>query len=225
MKNRLTTILVLAGLIQLVGSLLYFKIAPDSTFATLSYTLTKILILITPIFVLKYGPKITKWNPTTPKSGQIALGLITGVATFLFIYLAHPLIIPDPQALKPLVTTKLTSLGILNYFIPFAIFLSLAHSLIEEYFWRWFIFRGLTVNHTFWPAALISSALFTLHHIVILSTILAIGPTILGTLAVFTGGLIWCYLYRYTKSLLTPWIAHAFADAAIMLIIYTQILT
>ena len=45
------------------------------------------------------------------------------------------------------------------------LFYSLVHSLLEEYYWRWFVFRGLRRHLNLWPAIAISSVAFMGHHV------------------------------------------------------------
>jgi membrane protease YdiL (CAAX protease family) len=47
-------------------------------------------------------------------------------------------------------------------------FYSLFHSLLEEYYWRWFTFRQLRRFVPLWPALLISALAFMGHHVIVL---------------------------------------------------------
>ena len=70
-----------------------------------------------------------------------------------------------------LIQHKIGAFGIASagtYFV-LAAFYSLFHSLLEEYYWRWFVFQQTRRVMPLWPAAVLSAIGFTLHHIVVLS--------------------------------------------------------
>lgn len=102
-----------------------------------------------------------------------------------------------------------------------AIFIVLIHSLLEEYYWRWFVFGQL---RRFVPVALaiaLSSLAFMAHHVIILDAYLpgrfwsAAFPFALG---IAVGGAVWAWLYDRADSIYSPWISHALVDAAIFVI-------
>lgn len=108
-------------------------------------------------------------------------------------------------------------------FVAFTVFLSLAHSLLEEYYWRWFVFGGLRAAWPFWPAALLGSLAFAGHHVVVLAVYFpsAFWTTVLPfSLGVAIGGVVWCWLYERSGSLVGPWLSHVVIDAALMAVGY-----
>jgi len=103
-----------------------------------------------------------------------------------------------------------------------AIFYSLVHSLLEEYYWRWFVF-GQLQQVTRPPAAIaISSLGFMAHHVLVLAKFFGwTSPAMyLLAAAVAIGGIAWAWLYRQSKSLAGPWISHAMIDALIFYVGY-----
>ncbi len=107
-------------------------------------------------------------------------------------------------------------------FAALGVFYSLFHSLLEEYYWRWFVFDQLKRLVPLWPAILISALGFMAHHILVIGTFFGYGSplTWLLSAAVATGGLFWAWLYDRSGSLLGPWLGHLFVDAAIFVIGY-----
>jgi membrane protease YdiL (CAAX protease family) len=94
---------------------------------------------------------------------------------------------------------------------------SLIHSLLEEYYWRWFVFgqlrRGTSV-----PTAIVVSALgFMAHHVLVLGKFFGFDnpATWLLSGCVAVGGAVWAWLYDRSGSLLGPWLSHLLVDAAI----------
>ena len=106
--------------------------------------------------------------------------------------------------------------------VALGVFYSLFHSLLEEYYWRWFVFGQLRTLLRFWPAAMISALGFMAHHVIVLATFfgLASPATWLFSLAVATGGVVWAWLYERSGSLLGPWLSHLLVDAGIFCVGY-----
>src|SRR5260370_32889068 len=100
-----------------------------------------------------------------------------------------------------------------------ASFLAVAHSLLEEYYWRWFVFGRLRRLVSF-PAAIgLSSLAFMAHHVIVLGRFFpndfwsAAAPL---SLCIAIGGAFWAWLYDRSGSIYTVWVSHLLVDAAIM---------
>jgi len=117
-----------------------------------------------------------------------------------------------------------------------AIFYSLLHSLLEEYYWRWFVFGRMRQIFSFspgemagvrrlWPAIIISSLAFMGHHVVVLALYLGwTSPWMyFFALATAIGGAFWAWLYNKTGSIYGPWASHLLIDAAIFAVGYDLI--
>ncbi|MBX9681737.1 MAG: CPBP family intramembrane metalloprotease [Gemmataceae bacterium] len=152
----------------------------------------------------------------------IGFALLTALAmaTLYFGWLKHSSWLGDtPQRVRE----KVEGFGIasLPAFIAFALFLSAIHSLLEEYYWRWFVFGELRDRVSTPPAIVLSALGFMLHHIVVLGVYF---PDRFWTLAlpfsfgVAFGGAVWAWIYARADSLLPAWASHALIDAAIMVI-------
>jgi membrane protease YdiL (CAAX protease family) len=118
------------------------------------------------------------------------------------------------------VRQKLRELGadsVLGY-VLLAVFLCVAHSLLEEYYWRWFVFGRLRKLLPLAPALVLASLAFMAHHVIVLHVYLpgrflsAVLP-LSGGIAV--GGAAWAWLYERTGSVWSPWLSHLLVDAAI----------
>ena len=110
-------------------------------------------------------------------------------------------------------------------FIAFAGFISLVHSLLEEYYFRWFIF-GLLRRYLQLPAAIVLSSLaFMAHHVIVLAVyfrgeVAFVTAVLPFSLCIAIGGAAWAWLYERSRSLYAPWLSHLLVDAAIMAIGY-----
>ncbi len=102
-------------------------------------------------------------------------------------------------------------------FLVLGVFYSLAHSGLEEYYWRWFVFGQMRRGVSAVVAMIVSSAAFTLHHIVLLGYYFGWGSLLqlLFSLAVAVGGLFWAWLYHHGRSLWACWLSHLVVDAAL----------
>ena len=119
---------------------------------------------------------------------------------------------------------KLHGFGVNRFgtYLVLASFYSLAHSGLEEYYWRWFVYGNLR-RLVPWKAAVpISSLGFMCHHVILLAVYF--GPRAAATwafsLAVAAGGAFWAWSYQRTGSLAGPWLSHLLVDAGIFLVGY-----
>jgi len=119
---------------------------------------------------------------------------------------------------------KISSFGLDSIwkFVVIGIFYSLIHSLLEEYYWRWFVFGQLSRLLPLWPAILLSALGFTAHHVLVLATYFGwfSWMTLLFSLSVTVGGIFWAWLYHRSGSLAGPWVSHLFVDAGIFFVGY-----
>jgi membrane protease YdiL (CAAX protease family) len=107
-------------------------------------------------------------------------------------------------------------------FAMLGVFYSAVHSLLEEYYWRWFVFGQMRRLMPLGLAIVISSLAFAAHHVIVLAVYFGplAWPTLLFSLGVAAAGAAWAWLYQHSGTLLGPWLSHLLADAAIFLIGY-----
>jgi membrane protease YdiL (CAAX protease family) len=164
-----------------------------------------------------------------PSSWSLIVGVLFGVAVatamIALYFVLKPTGILDAPAAA--IRTKVSSFGISSpvAFLLFAVFVSAIHSLLEEYYWRWFVFGQLARACQLPTAILISSLGFAAHHVLVLSLYFGwTSPlTWLFSLAIAIGGACWAWLYYKSDSLAAPWLSHALVDAAIFAIGYQLI--
>jgi membrane protease YdiL (CAAX protease family) len=153
----------------------------------------------------------------------IAFGAMVGTAMLLLYYFVlGPRGFFEGPAAE--VRQKVAQFGVTTVagFAVMGLFYSLVHSLLEEYYWRWFVVGQLREQMPLWPAVAISSVAFTLHHVIVLVRYFgwASPATWLFVAGIVIGGAAWAWLYDRTKSLYGPWISHLLVDAAIFWIGY-----
>lgn len=106
-------------------------------------------------------------------------------------------------------------------YVVLAVFVVAAHSLLEEYYWRWFVFGGLRQFLSLAPAMVLSSLAFMAHHVIVLYVYLPgrfWAAALPFALAIAAGGAVWAFLYERNGSLWPPWLSHLLIDAAIFAI-------
>jgi len=99
-------------------------------------------------------------------------------------------------------------------------FYAVVHSLLEEYYFRWFVAGQLQQVVTPAKAILWSSVAFMAHHVVVLANYFGWASpwTAFFSLAVAIGGAFWAWLYHRYRTLAGPWLSHLLVDAGIFLI-------
>jgi membrane protease YdiL (CAAX protease family) len=172
--------------------------------------------------VLRAKPR---WRWPTKKSMWygVGFGAIVLAAMFLLYYLwlkpsGHL------QMLEQQVRDKVEDLGLDSIwkYAATGLFYALAHSLLEEYYWRWFVFGQLREKLSLTLAIAISSVGFMAHHIILLATFFGWDSPLayVFSCAVAVGGAVWAALYASSRSLIGPWLSHMLVDAAIFLVGY-----
>ncbi len=128
------------------------------------------------------------------------------------------------QAAAAVVGTRMDFYGVntLGRFVVLGLFYCAAHSGLEEYYWRWFVFGQLRRLIRLWPAVVISSLGFMAHHALLLGVFFRASwwAAAWFSLAVAVGGAYWAWLYDRTRSLVGPWLSHALVDAGIFWVGY-----
>jgi membrane protease YdiL (CAAX protease family) len=160
-----------------------------------------------------------------PLTNGIGLGVVFGLAVagaMLALYhyrlkSADFFAVAEAEILEKIVGMQLD--GTWKY-IAVSVFYSLMHSLLEEYYWRWFVFGQLKTMTGLRVAIVISSLGFMAHHVLVLASFFGIAEPVtwIFSLAIAMGGAVWAWLYHRSGSLLGPWISHLLVDAAIFLI-------
>lgn len=155
---------------------------------------------------------------TPPKRRDWLVGVFLGVllaGTILGLYgvASHWIDLTD---VRDRVASKVGDLS-LTTFLAGAGFIVLINTLLEEYVWRWFVFRKCAAWQPGILAIVLSALLFTSHHVIELATYFNDGRVVLlGSLAVLAAGMIWSRCYQVYRSIWIGYISHALASAAIV---------
>jgi len=195
-------------------------------YTNITYPAFKLLMIVLPIvlwwlsgFSLHDVRRLCGCLPTTMLPG-LSLGLIMA-AIILGGYYGFLRSTIDPLG----ILTKLHSLGLFRYYWLMAVFISLAHSLLEEYYWRAFILTQLArwIPGTL-PLSVSAGAIFGLHHIFVLLSLFALPLLALCVLATMLAGFAWSWMRLAGYSIWDCYLSHVFADLAVMWIGYDLLL-
>lgn len=154
------------------------------------------------------------WSPA--RRGGLAVGAASGLGLAALIVVGAWLVGVQDMDLTPL-RTRVREMG-LGSSVPYlagAAGWTFFNSLIEEYVYRWFIFRQCEALIKGPAAVLASAAIFCAHHIIAVSQYLDPYFSILASTGVFLGGAIWSWLYKHYRSVWPCWISHVLADIAV----------
>jgi membrane protease YdiL (CAAX protease family) len=224
-------IIVLSLLLPTAVTWLYFVALNDAPAAlqrsaygigkSIQFALPVVWVCLVQRQRLKLQPPSSKWLIA---GGLFGLAVSAAAAALYFGVLKPQGMFDAPAGA---VRAKVESFGAASppLFLLLALFYSTIHSLLEEYYWRWFAFRQLDRWCKLPAAIAISSIAFAAHHVLVLAHYFGgTSPlTWLFTAAVAIGGAFWAWFYRASGSIYAPWLSHAIVDAAIFAIGYDLI--
>ena len=106
-----------------------------------------------------------------------------------------------------------------------AFYLSFVNSLVEEFFFRGYIFYTLE-KRSYKLAIIVSSLLWSIYHVIIFITLFDIWTVLFTIVGLFIIGVLLAYINKFGKSFINSWIVHIFADigcVVVLLYMYTLI--
>jgi len=209
----------------------YFDVFSGKSWMLPAYTISKCVQFALPlVWVLAVVRVRIRWRDA-PRRG-FGIGLVSGAAILalhLAIYYgyfrASPVLAEAPAQLEE----KLVGLGAttLPRFVLLAVFIALIHSLLEEYYWRWFVYGRLRHRQGPLGANAIASLGFMAHHVVIIDAYIPrehfFTATLFFSFCVAIGGAIWAWIYEKTGALWGGWVSHMIVDIAIMITGYDMV--
>lgn len=194
------------------------------TVGSLLWGFAKLWFLLGPAlwFLFKERQPLS-WSPLLPSQRRagMAAGFGTGILMAASIFGGYWLFGKgqfDPAPMRELLRTAgLTSPE--RYLLMVA-YWTLINSLVEEYAFRWFLYRQSEQLVSTRTAVLLAAFIFMVHHTVALSAYVPWHLNALGSIGVFSAGLIWSRLYARYRSIWPAYISHILADIAVFSIGY-----
>lgn len=151
-------------------------------------------------------------------SKNVHLSTILGIIIFLFIIISYFFVIKliDIETLKTDFVMKY-KINENNIFL-YGLYLVLINSLLEEFFFRGYIFLNLKSMGLNKFSYIISSLLFAVYHLANFQNWFKLSLFIIVFTGLFIGGTIFNYLDDKQNTFLNSWFVHICADSAIVLI-------
>ena len=100
-------------------------------------------------------------------------------------------------------------------FIFVALYISFVNSLLEEFFFRGFIFTNFKTKFSRKYTYILSSLLFSLYHISIMNNWFNVWLIMFALIGLFIGGLIFNYFNEKENNIYVSWLIHMFANFGI----------
>jgi len=147
--------------------------------------------------------------------------IVSGILIFLAVGIIF-LIFGDTLDVD-LMKQEIGGTGLLNphIFLLGVFYWITVNSLVEEFVFRQFIGdRILEFTGRESVTVLLSAAIFTLHHTVLLGYYFEPWQNVISSIGIFIAGAIWSLLWLRHRSLFVCWISHAIADVAVFGIAY-----
>ncbi len=183
------------------------------------------------IWILKQKPSFSPLGRRSPSQGDASdldhpvsstkTALAVGIGVGLFI---AGLIIGGYLLLGPRLITEEVAAGFRaqaaengldqrTKFFLFVIGISCFNALMEEYLWRWFVHtRCEKIAGSARLAIPLGAALFTLHHVIALGAQFDFVLTVLTSLGVFIGGVVWSMMYTRYRSIWPSYLSHCLVN-------------
>jgi membrane protease YdiL (CAAX protease family) len=224
LKRKAAIALVLLVPLPSIGTAAAMFWWPELTLGKAVFVTAKAWLVLLPVFwrlVVDREPL----SGSPARHGGFGAGVASGALISGFVFAAYAWASHTGAIDAARVADQAAKSG-LNRMVPYlggAVYWITANSLMEEYVWRWFVFRKCEV---LWggKAGIVAAALaFTAHHVLVLAAQFNWGITLLGSLGVFIGGATWNWLYLRYRSIWPGYVSHAIVDLAIFIIGYRLI--
>ncbi|MFP6880066.1 MAG: CPBP family intramembrane glutamic endopeptidase [Roseibacillus sp.] len=226
LKRELSWAFLLPALVvPTLGSLIYFVWIPEGTVGKAAYSATKFFTLLYPFLFLKWVGLggLTRREERKTSWPAWKTVILTGLGSGVAIVVVGLLLMMTPLGAMVrdgagAVSEKAEGLGFKDHFILFAVFVSVFHSALEEFYWRWFVYSHLREKVGRWAGHVIAAVGFGGHHLVITLQFFPPALAIFLTLCVVVGGFIWTLMYERQGTVVGCWVSHLCVDVLLMVI-------
>lgn len=175
-----------------------------------------IMFLFIPLIYTFYDNNINLKDIFKVKSKKkLIIPAILGLLVYLIILSAYLILKKyiDLDSIKNILAENLKVNR--NNFIFVALYISFINSLLEEFFFRGFIFLNLTKLITIKSAYIVSAFAFAIYHVGIMGSWFSLLIFALAMVGLFIGGVIFNYLNESNSNIYSSWLVHMMANFAI----------
>lgn len=198
-----------------IGVLAAMYVAPGTPLGTGIFIASKLWVAAVPLlWRLLVDRRPVSLSPA--RQGGLLTGAVLGLAISAVIVAAYLLLGPhfiDAAQVRAMaersgIATPAVYLGAALYWIA-------VNSVLEEYVYRWFMFEKSETLVGAKSAVALSAVFFTVHHVFALAAQFDWVVTLLGSLGVLVGGVLWSWCYRRYRSIWPGYVSHAIVDVAV----------
>lgn len=162
-----------------------------------------------------------QWKRLVVQKGHFktySIGVVLGVCAGAIIGLAF--VVLNPWLDLEQITSELILKSHITpeIFVWVGLYITLGNSMLEEFFFRGFVFLNLAEKGYVKTGYVFSALLFSLYHLSIFATWFSGPLVILALVSLFTVGIVFNYVNVKAKTIINSWIMHILADAAIIVI-------
>ncbi|SDN08362.1 CPBP family intramembrane glutamic endopeptidase [Tenuibacillus multivorans] len=215
-RKHITNIIVLT----VVSCLMLYVIEQVLLASYIVKTGSKIvLFLLIPLWYIKIVLKEPIWHSLRLNhidKRRLAYGFSLGIVSMVIIILAY-VILQDFIQAETIILDLRERLNItFETYIFIALYITFGNSLLEEFYFRGFIFLKFYQSDYKLLGYIFSSGLFAVYHVAIFATWFDIWLIGLALIGLFTVGIVFCWLNTKTNNFLNSWILHICADIAVV---------
>lgn len=146
----------------------------------------------------------------------VGVGLLFGISTYLFLYVLRDQVLELDQIETVMARWRLNP----DRIIPLMIMMVLGNSILEEIYWRGYIFqrfRGIVAPHI---TIILTALFYTSYHLITTLSLFPSRYACLFSLVIFGAGIFWGHVRQRTGSIYFPILTHFMADLGFMLIYF-----
>ena len=155
---------------------------------------------------------------------SIIVGLVVGVLFFVTIILFFQFF-GNVFLSGEHITTRLTGWGYdKNLLVWLALYFIFFNAVVEEIFWRGFLFSYYRNLFGEYHGSVLLSFCFIQYHFITIWLLFSFATAVFFTPFLFFTSFFWCYLRIKYNNIYAPIISHLFADLAIMFVYYTLVI-
>jgi len=212
--------LFVVSIMPTISILFSFSWSGSELQSQIFFIFTKLWIILIPVYWI-YRIEESRISLGEINSKGMYKSIVSGLLIFLAVGIIF-LIFGDTLDVD-LMKQEIGATGLLKppiFFLGIFYWITI-NSLVEEFVFRQFIGdRILESTGRESVTILLSAAIFTLHHTVLLSYYFEPWQNVISSLGIFIAGAIWSLLWLRFRSLYVCWISHAIADVAVFGIAY-----
>lgn len=200
-----------------VGVIVALLVAPGIVGQSV-YAFCKLWMIAVPLlWWLRVDRRPISWSPL--RRGGLAFGALSGISIAGVVLGGYALLgerLIDPDLMREVAAGN--GLNRKPVYLGLALQLTLVNALIEEYVWRWFVYRKCEALMPSGPAVVATAFLFSVHHAIALFAQFGPAVALLGSTGTFVGSLVWSWCYLRYGSIWPAYLSHMLIDVSVFVV-------